>query len=107
MPQPRSPDPEHSRTTTEPLDVGDNLHALRFDAATQELLDWARRIDAATAARERAAALLGELAWRANVRGQLDVHVAGALKVVAAAVDVSPRRLRVAVEEAVDGVTPT
>jgi hypothetical protein len=84
------------------LDVGGNLHSLRFDAATKAIVDWGRRIDAANAARDRSADLLGELAWRADVRGQLDVRVAAALKVVAAAVDVSPHRLRVAVADALE-----
>ena len=46
--------------------------------------------------------MLAELARLAYVRGQLHGHVARALRVVAAAVEVSDERLREAVREAID-----
>jgi len=46
--------------------------------------------------------MLGEIARLAHVRGRLDVHVAGALRLVAAAVDVSAERLQSAVRDAIE-----
>ena len=46
------------------------------------------------------ACMLSELARLAHVRGRLDTQIAGALRVVAAAVDVSPEVLREAVRDA-------
>jgi hypothetical protein len=45
--------------------------------------------------------MLAEIARLAHVRGRLDVHVAGALRLVAAAVDVSAERLRESVRDAI------
>lgn len=47
------------------------------------------------------ACMIGELARLAHVRGRLDTQVAGALRLVAAAVDVSPERLRESVRDAI------
>jgi hypothetical protein len=49
---------------------------------------------------DRTAALLGELTRLAHVRGRLDVQVAGAMRLVAAAVDVTAERLTEAVRAA-------
>jgi hypothetical protein len=46
------------------------------------------------------AAVLGELARHAHLRGSLDQHVADAMRVVAKALGVSPERLAAAVKEA-------
>jgi hypothetical protein len=50
--------------------------------------------------------MLAELARLAHVRGRLDVQVAGALRLVAAAVDVSADRLQEAVRDALSTETP-
>lgn len=47
------------------------------------------------------ACMIAELARLAHVRGRLDTQVAGALRLVAAAVDVSPERLRESVRDAI------
>jgi hypothetical protein len=47
------------------------------------------------------ACMIAELARLAHVRGRLDVQVAGALRLLAAAVDVSPERLRESIADAV------
>jgi hypothetical protein len=44
--------------------------------------------------------MIAELARLAHVRGRLDVRVAGALRLLAAAVDVSPERLRESIADA-------
>jgi CHC2 zinc finger len=49
---------------------------------------------------DRTAAMLGELARLASVRGRLDAQIAGAMRLVSAAVDVSPERLAEAVRAA-------
>jgi hypothetical protein len=49
---------------------------------------------------DRVAALLAELARLAHVRGRLDERIAGAMRIVGAAVGVSEERLREAVREA-------
>jgi hypothetical protein len=54
---------------------------------------------------DRTAAMLGELARLASVRGRLDTQVAAAMRLVAAAVDVSPERLREAVRSALETET--
>ena len=46
--------------------------------------------------------MLAEIARLAHVRGRLDVHVAGALRLVAAAVDVSAERLQESVRDAIE-----
>ena len=50
--------------------------------------------------------MLAELARLAHVRGRLDTQVAGALRLVAAAVDVSSEQLREAVRDALATETP-
>jgi len=52
------------------------------------------------------ACMLGELARLAHIRGRLDVQVAGALRLLAAAVDVSSERLRTAVADALETEAP-
>jgi hypothetical protein len=52
------------------------------------------------------ASMLAELARLAHVRGRLDAAVAGALRLVAAAVDVNEARLRESVRDALVGDTP-
>lgn len=52
------------------------------------------------------ACMLAELARLAHVRGLLDTSVAGALRLVAAAVDVSADRLREAVRDALETEAP-
>ena len=51
--------------------------------------------------------MLGEIARLAHVRGRLDPQVAGALRLVAAAVDVSAERLQDAVRDALETDTPS
>jgi hypothetical protein len=52
------------------------------------------------------ACMLAELARQAHVRGRLDTQVAGALRLVAAAVDVSTEHLREAVRDALATEAP-
>jgi hypothetical protein len=54
---------------------------------------------------DRTAAMLGELARLASVRGRLDTQVAAAMRLVATAVDVSAERLREAVRSALETET--
>jgi hypothetical protein len=85
------------------VDVGPNLHDLRLDTASQAIIDLGRHIDSRNAQRERNARTLAELASECHRRGTLDSRIAGALRLVGAALEVSSERLRQAVADAIDG----
>lgn len=108
LPPPR-PEPHAQDTSSEPsfydlnLDVGPNLHDLRLNTASQAIIDLGRHIDSRNAQRERNARTLAELASECHRRGTLDSRIAGALRLVGAALDVSSERLRQAVADAIDG----
>jgi hypothetical protein len=106
---PPQPEPHLQDNSDEPsffdlnLDLGPNLHDLRLDTASQAIIDLGRHIDSRNAQRERSARTLAELASECHRRGTLDSRIAGALRVVGVALDVSSERLRQAVADAIDG----
>lgn len=110
VPQPDQPEDDDTASAgawySENVDVGENLHSLKLDAASRAIIQLGRRVDASNAEREGIARVLGDLARCANARGRLNVRTASAFKVVAESLDVSPQRLRAAVAAAIDGETP-
>jgi hypothetical protein len=103
---PPQPEPDLHPDDSADLDVGPSFKALRLDTASQAILELGQRVDRRNADRERSARTLADLAKRCHEQGTLDSRIAGALRVVGAALDVSSERLRQAVADALDGDVP-